>query len=56
MSHAPTVALLAGSGAADGIHEVPDPMRSIEMPSGPGAIDIGIGMPGIDIVSARTVV
>jgi hypothetical protein len=54
MSHAPTVALLAGSGAADGIHEVPDPMRSIETPSGSGAIAIAVT--GVDSVSLRTVV
>ena len=51
---AAVVALRAGSGATDGIQEVPDPMRSIEPPSGSGAIDIA--MAGMGKVSPRTAV
>ena len=47
------IPLRDGSGAADGIHDVPEPMRSIDTPSG-SAIN-GICIPGIDIESGDAV-
>ena len=39
-SHPSAIMCRAASGAASGTHVVPDPMRSIEMPSGPLGICI----------------